>query len=70
MSSRALQTAVANTLSEAAERARRLESHAQDLERRIADMQAVMYEFIGNETRSEISSVAPRYCAPLPKDRS
>ena len=70
MSARALQTAIANTLGEAQERTRRLEIAIQDLERRITDIEGVMYEQFGCDTQTEISSVAPsaRYCAPPKTD--
>ena len=68
MSTRALQTAIANTLGEAQERTRRLELAIQDLERRVTDIEGVMYEQFGCDTQSEIGSTltvsTAKYCAP------
>ena len=66
MSARALQTAIANTLEEAHKRTRHLELAMQDLERRVTDIEGVMYEQFGCDTQSEIGSTlsTAKYCAP------
>ena len=71
MATHALQTAIANIVGEAQERTRGLELRIQDLERRIADTEAVLFEVteqLGcDETRSEVSSATvstAKYCMP------
>ena len=76
MATLALQAAIANTIGEAHERARKLELRVQDLERRITDAEAVLFEVTGqldcDETRSEISSATvstAKYCMPASSPR-
>ena len=71
MATLALQTAIANTVAGAQQRARELEHRIEEVEKRLADAEAVLFEVteqLGcDETRSEISCATAstaRYCTP------